>query len=87
MSTENIHHQEVSDRAYLLWQRAGKPEGQDLEFWLQAEAEVLGQSSSKTPPDSGRSEAIRGLVSKARTSRPIHRTSGKGPARAREAQA
>lgn len=27
-------------RAYLIWERAGRPEGQDIEHWRQAEKEV-----------------------------------------------
>jgi len=30
----------VRDRAYDLWERAGKPTGQDGYFWAQAESEV-----------------------------------------------
>ena len=32
--------QEVSRKAYLLWEQAGRPEGQSEKFWLQAEREV-----------------------------------------------
>ena len=31
--------QRIRDRAYALWQEAGRPEGRDHEFWHQAEAE------------------------------------------------
>jgi len=34
------HEQRVRDRAYQLWQHAGRPEGKSEEFWLQAEAEI-----------------------------------------------
>jgi len=27
----------IRDLAYTLWDRAGRPEGQDQEFWFQAE--------------------------------------------------
>lgn len=30
----------VQDRAYAIWERAGRPEGEALGHWLQAEAEV-----------------------------------------------
>lgn len=30
----------VEQRAYALWEAAGRPEGGDLEFWLQAEGEI-----------------------------------------------
>jgi hypothetical protein len=31
-------HEETRRRAYLLWEEAGRPEGRELELWLQAEA-------------------------------------------------
>ncbi len=30
----------VRERAYLLWEKAGKPSGRDAEFWLQAKKEL-----------------------------------------------
>lgn len=30
----------IAKRAYQLWLAAGKPEGRDLDFWLEAEKEV-----------------------------------------------
>ncbi len=32
--------EEVAQRAYQIWQAAGRPTGRDLEHWLQAEAEL-----------------------------------------------
>jgi len=40
MSTEIIQNNEVTNRAYFLWEQAGRPHGRDLEFWIQAEAKV-----------------------------------------------
>jgi len=34
---ESIKQPLLATRAYELWERAGRPEGQDLEFWIQAE--------------------------------------------------
>jgi hypothetical protein len=30
----------VRQRAYELWEQSGKPEGSDMDFWLQAEREI-----------------------------------------------
>ena len=38
---------EVVHRAYELWEKAGKPEGRDQEFYHQAERELRG--NLKTP--------------------------------------
>lgn len=32
--------QQISARAYELWEEAGRPEGRDLDFWHQAEREL-----------------------------------------------
>ena len=32
--------EEIRTRARELWEQNGRPEGRDLEFWLQAEAEI-----------------------------------------------
>jgi hypothetical protein len=47
MSTEIIKDNEVADRAYRLWEQAGKPHGRDLEFWIQAEGEARAAAGTK----------------------------------------
>lgn len=32
--------QRIQERAYAIWERAGRPQGADREHWLQAEAEI-----------------------------------------------
>ena len=34
------NYDEIAKRAYELWEQAGKPDGQDTEFWLQAEGQI-----------------------------------------------
>jgi hypothetical protein len=34
----------ISARAYSIWEREGRPDGQALCHWLQAEAELIGTS-------------------------------------------
>ena len=31
--------EEIARRAYLLWEQQGRPDGRDLDYWLQAEAQ------------------------------------------------
>lgn len=33
-------HNQIKERAYALWEEAGRPEGDGVEFWLRAEAEM-----------------------------------------------
>jgi Protein of unknown function (DUF2934) len=30
----------IASRAYTLWEKAGRPHGRDVEYWLQAEKEL-----------------------------------------------
>ncbi|WIW50678.1 DUF2934 domain-containing protein (plasmid) [Bradyrhizobium sp. 62B] len=36
-------------RPYELWDRAGRPEGRELEFWHQAERELQGRAERGAP--------------------------------------
>ena len=48
-----MQYEEVSDRirkrAHQLWEEAGRPNGSDLEHWLQAEKELLLNSAAAAP--------------------------------------
>lgn len=37
---DETRHESVEQRAYALWEAAGRPEGSALEYWLQAEREL-----------------------------------------------
>jgi hypothetical protein len=36
----------IRARAYELWEKAGKPVGRDLEFWLEAERQITERQDS-----------------------------------------
>ena len=40
LETSTEDHQLIAQRACELWHEAGEPTGHDLEFWLEAEAEL-----------------------------------------------
>jgi hypothetical protein len=46
------HQEHVRQRAYELWDSARRPEGKDVEHWLQAEAEIARECGSRwrNPP-------------------------------------
>jgi hypothetical protein len=46
VSTQFSHH--IAERAYHIWERLGRPEGQALEHWLLAEAELASSAVSPT---------------------------------------
>jgi hypothetical protein len=39
-------HERIRQRAYELWEAAGRVLGKDLEYWLQAEKDILAEISS-----------------------------------------
>jgi hypothetical protein len=41
------NYENISKRAYELWENAGKPEGQQTEHWLQAEQEAHQNEDSR----------------------------------------
>ncbi|HUD45886.1 MAG TPA: DUF2934 domain-containing protein [Candidatus Baltobacteraceae bacterium] len=41
------NYDEIAKRAYELWEKAGKPEGQETAHWLQAEHDVMQRQDSK----------------------------------------
>src|SRR5262249_23735676 len=38
----------IAERAYLLWEQAGRPEGKAMQHWLQAEAACPAEQSAET---------------------------------------
>jgi Protein of unknown function (DUF2934) len=43
MSTQISHS--IAQRAYYIWEQMGRPDGQALEHWLRAEAELLSRAA------------------------------------------
>lgn len=44
--------EKIRDRAYFLWEQAGRPIGREHEFWAQASREIEGDP--KNGPDNSR---------------------------------
>lgn len=44
----------VRDRAYILWELAGRPMGREHEFWAQASREIEGAPAASPEPASGK---------------------------------
>jgi Protein of unknown function (DUF2934) len=41
----------IRQRAYELWEKSGKTDGSEMDFWLQAEREIAAESSPEPPQD------------------------------------
>jgi len=65
-----VHSEEVRERAYRIWEREGRPDGRDLDHWLEAEREVLvaseGTQQSKGPNRASRTAEKRSASPRAR---------------------
>lgn len=44
-SLQIVSEEDIRQKAYLLWEEAGRPESDGVEFWLRAETELLGSPS------------------------------------------
>jgi|UPI000784E9F9 hypothetical protein len=49
--------QEIRNRAYLLWEKAGRPTGQEHDFWAEAAREIEGADKSEDEASSNRFKA------------------------------
>ena len=47
MSTQQSHN--IAERAYLIWEQMGRPDGQALEHWLRAETALATESAASLP--------------------------------------
>lgn len=45
--TENPAHDEISQRARAIWEERGRPDGCDLEHWLDAERQLRQERESR----------------------------------------
>ncbi|GGI33627.1 MULTISPECIES: DUF2934 domain-containing protein [Bradyrhizobium] len=49
--------EQIKNKAHELWEKAGRPEGRELEFWHQAERE-LQEQAERGAPENGSPDAI-----------------------------
>ena len=47
----DIPHDKIEARAYEIWVRKGKPHGQDLQNWTEAEAELRAEFAANPDPE------------------------------------
>lgn len=50
MNSQSSRKQTTAERAYILWEQAGRPAGRDQEFWLRAEAELAAAAPARSAP-------------------------------------
>ncbi|MBY0459533.1 MAG: DUF2934 domain-containing protein [Gemmataceae bacterium] len=46
-----IPHDKIAARAAEIWYRKGRPHGQDVQNWMEAEAELQAEFASNPPPE------------------------------------
>lgn len=64
-------HDKIRQRAFEIWETQGRPQGRDLDHWLQAEAEVIAplapprKRAAKKEPAAEKQPAARKSAAKA----------------------
>ena len=48
----DIPHDKIAARAAEIWDRKGRPHGQDVQNWMEAEAELRAEFAAQTDPES-----------------------------------
>ena len=51
--------EEIEACAFCIWEHEGKPEGRELEHWLQAEKQLAATHLHEEPPDGEQKAKIR----------------------------
>jgi hypothetical protein len=46
-----IPHDKIAARAAEIWDRKGRPHGQDVQNWMEAEAELRAEFAAQTDPE------------------------------------
>jgi len=54
---EHPHAQRIRERAYLIWEKDGKPDGHALAHWARARAEVEAEVAAEQAGESPAAEA------------------------------
>ena len=57
-STSLISHENISRRAYQIWEEAGRPDDNETAHWLQAERELQVQHGRTGGVDSDRGRSV-----------------------------
>ena len=64
----------IQEHAYYLWEKAGRPQGSDLEHWLEAERELSGQSDARRNQDGDTASDDYGIHAAERYNREVQRS-------------
>jgi hypothetical protein len=51
-------HGEITERAYAIWEREGRPEGKAADHWQRAEAEIAAESAQSAVRSGRSSRAV-----------------------------
>jgi hypothetical protein len=56
-STSSISHENISRRAYQIWEQDGQLDGNETEYWLRAECELHSEHEKTDSADGARAES------------------------------
>jgi hypothetical protein len=83
-SAAEIPADQISRRAYELWEQDGKPDGNDLRHWLQAEQELRGNQSGSASTPSAYTDSPQARPAARSDSRPLQGTRSAPPSTNRD---
>src|SRR4051812_2084950 len=84
-STAGAPADAISRRAYELWEQEGRPDGNDMRHWLQAEQELRGsESSAATTSSSNYTDSQQSRPATRSDSRPLQGTRSSPPSTNRD---
>ncbi len=70
-TTNQLTSEQIARAAYLLWEREGRPHGQDLNHWLQAERQLSPGPDSTASAQDGSARPTRGTRKRAAATRRV----------------
>jgi hypothetical protein len=82
-SAKGALEERIKQRAYELWEAAGRPHGQDAQHWARAERELTQGGAGRAPARSPNGKASNGAAGKAKPSSASAPSSKPGSAKPR----
>jgi hypothetical protein len=67
----------IRDRAYSIWEKEGRPEGQEVEHWLRACQEVAAEEGSPAASEGSSAESAEAEAPKPKRARATKSTTAK----------
>jgi len=68
-----LNDESIRDRAYVIWEREGRPQGRDRDHWLQAAWELSGEAAKAAAGSKMAKPAVKARKPSAKAGRSVGR--------------